>query len=192
MKIGLIVEGKSDVETIQRLVEGIYAGTRKKPGTVVRQLRQGNMLKPDKIRGLVNQMISDKPGIKKIIICLDCECTREEEKQPKIKKAEKELQRMGLNPLPRYCLVVHALESWLATDSRALGSYLGKKIQLGWNPVSACHPKDCLKETFKREGRTFDNIKDNPRLAQSVNIQTLTEQNPSFAQFRKLIETHYS
>jgi len=192
MKIGLIVEGKSDGETIKKLVEKIYAGARRKtkPGVVSRRLAQGNLLKPNKIRGVVDQMVEEHhPEIKKIIICLDCECTSEKEKQPKVSRAAKELRQLGLQPAPQYCLVVHAIEGWLASDPAALNKYFRKEIKLDWDPVKDCRPKDRLRSTFASEGKNFTNTEHNPRLAELVHIQTLIKRNPSFARFKKLLES---
>ena len=192
MKIGLIVEGKSDGETIKKLVEKIYAGARRrsKPGIVSRRLAQGNLLKPNKIRGVVEQMLEEHhPEINKIIICLDCECTAEKEKQPSVSKAAKTLRQLRLQPEPRYCLVVHAIEGWLASDPAALKEYFGKEIKLDWDPVKDCRPKDRLRATFAKEGKIFTNTEHNPRLAELVHIKTLSKRNPSFAHFQKLVES---
>lgn len=85
MKIGLLVEGKTDVVTIRTLVRKIFESSNVRPKTIIRQLRgRGDMFSAEKIQTFIQQSILvNDPDVSIILICVDSHCTPPEEIQKK-------------------------------------------------------------------------------------------------------------
>lgn len=189
MKIGLFVEGKSDKRTLPILIEKIFERKAPKPGLEIRTIPQGDMLSVPKMEVyLKKDLLVKHPDLRKIVVCLDCECTPPEKIRSLMLPVEKKLGALFRGVQTKYCLVVHALEGWLASDEKALAEYLGQpRLKISWNPKQVCRPRENLKDTFKRANREFDHLEDDPEIAKRINIDTLTKRNPSFAAFRHLV-----
>jgi hypothetical protein len=51
-----------------------------------------------------------------------------------------------------------------------------------------CKPKELLETVFKKANKEFDYMRDDPRLAQEIDIERLCQSSPSFCKFREAIE----
>jgi hypothetical protein len=111
-----------------------------------------------------------------------------EDIQPKLLAVQEQtrLEHPSLNPT--FVLKVHALEGWLASDQEALRAVLGTHPAPFPKPETACKPKELLATVFKKANREFDYMRDDPRIAQAVDIDRLCQSSPSFSQFRNAIE----
>lgn len=137
---------------------------------------KGDLLLPDKTRAKILPYLNQ--GYSKIIICVDTECTKVTEAD--IKKAEKGLfNQISISSI-KYCAVVHALESWLASDKDIIKEWLKRDFSL---PQTECTPKNFLKNEFKKAGKEYDYIRDNTRLAEKVDIGRISKANASFKKF---------
>jgi hypothetical protein len=142
---------------------------------------KGNLISNSrKTAAQINQHISNNPDISKIIVCVDTECTQCTEEQ--IHNAGNEVSVLVSKPV-KYCPVVHALESWLASDPKPIETRLGnKKFSL---PQTECNPKEYIKQKWS----DFDYIKHNTILAEEVNIDTIAKNNTSFKEFIQTIKS---
>jgi hypothetical protein len=187
MKIALFVEGPSDQETLSILARGVSA----RLGFVTRVLARGDMLNVIKVSAYIQDDIRKQHrDVRKILICVDSECTDEEKLFEIVRPLERQLRKLVRDPPVFYCGVIHATEAWLASDSSALGRYLHSvrmKVSDVRAVANACKPKQALAELFDRHGREFSNVRDNPRLALEADPQELIRRSKSFARFAKLL-----
>lgn len=178
MKIGIIVEGISDKRTIKTLAERILSSP---VGIEIRQLPKGDLLKPDKVSSFIKYDLGRDPDISKIIICVDLEDINENE----VKQAENRLANIGPRVRVRYKIIVHALESWLLADAKALSQYLNTpSINISPSATNDPNPKRILSEIFRKAGKEFNHVRDDPRIAELVDLNQMNS-NPSFAKFQK-------
>jgi hypothetical protein len=129
MSIALFVEGKSDKDTIPKLICKLFDTL---PKIIPRTIHRGEMFKAEKVRPYLEALLKQHEDVEKFIVCVDSECTDPEEIREEVSKAERELNEVGL-PV-RYALIVHALEGWLAADAKALGQVLGRQVRVGGKP----------------------------------------------------------
>lgn len=165
-EIGLIVEGTSDCETIPILIEKVLGSQGINPVIRKQILRRGTLLKnPRKVEAIINLLLSSHPHLKKLLVCVDSECTSPADLEPEVKKVERQLAH--INPRPKYILVIHALESWLMADERALTKVLGAgvKVQPVTHPEGICKPRAQLSRIFSKSGKDFNHMRDDPKLA---------------------------
>jgi len=191
MKIGLLVEGKTDADTIGKLVRKIFESSAVKPKLIIRKLRgRGDMFSAEKIQAFIKYAIlGDDPDASKILVCVDSHCTPPEEIQKKANQLQRTLAKRGLGKTVRYCVIVHALEGWLLADAQALSKFLGAQVNIPANPESICKPKETLSEIFRKAVRSdYSPTRDNPKIAELADVDRLAKGNSSFARFRKLIK----
>ena len=187
MKISLFVEGPSDEDTLHKLARKISPNL----GFITRVLPRGDLLNAAKVEAYINADVKVKhQDILKVIICPDSECTPEDEFLRIVLPIEKEVRALVKNPPVYYCGVIHATEAWLACDAMALGRYIGlgdTRAPGAQAIVNSCKPKQALRELFGRNGKDFTNVRDNPRLADVVDVQELLRISTSFARFARLV-----
>lgn len=116
----------------------------------------------------------------------DCECTDPLKLTPEIQKVQKHLEMRFPGRNIRALPVVHALEAWLMAGQEAVKKVLGDEVsqRLTDRPESECRPKDFLKKISKDP---FDYRRDDPELAEALNIDTVTRNCPSFREGRKAL-----
>ena len=189
MTIGLFVEGKSDKDTIPILIHKILKPHGVSPRVLTRKIPRGQMFDPLKVKPYAEHLLKQHPGTSKIVICVDCECTDPSDIQDKVEAAQRKLAELGLRPVPRYVVVVHALESWLAADVQALKRVAGMQhLRIRQNPESVCRPADLLKDVFGRAGKSFEKTRHDPRIARAADLSRIERRSPSFRRFREFIE----
>ncbi|MBM4465080.1 MAG: DUF4276 family protein [Chloroflexi bacterium] len=135
-------------------------------------------------------LLKQHQDIEKVIVCVDSECTDPAEIQREVSKVERELSRVGLPVVPRYVVVVHALEGWLATDSEAVRQVLGRgaEVRIERNLEEICKPSELLEDIFAQHGKNFLKARDDPLLAEYVDPEEIAEHSPSFRRFCQLVK----
>lgn len=176
LKIGIFVEGKSDKDTIPKLIRKIIPNA----GIEIRVLRQGETLNIEKVKSHKDALIKMHSDIDKIVVCRDSECANPDDIKLQIQKIEKEVK-------VRYSIIVHALETWLLSDENAVAKIIGQSITPITSPESECKPKDTLKQIFSKAGKNFEHIRDDPKIAEFVDIKIIKQKCPSFCQFYDVI-----
>ena len=188
MRIAIFVDGKSDKPTLDILAEKVLGNRSPKPGREILLLPRGDFFSAPKVSAQLKFLHQTRPDIGKVILCLDCECTPAEDIQSQLTKVQEEVRRDHPSLSPTIVLKVHALEGWLASDRKAVQKVLGAKPKAYPKPENECKPKALLARVFKKANKEFDYMRDDPRLAQEVDIESLCQSSPSFCEFRKAIE----
>jgi hypothetical protein len=188
LRIALFVDGPSDRDTLKILVGKLLAKRKPPPGLEFRVLPRGDFFSPVKVSAYLRDFHRTHPDVNKAILCLDCECTPTEDIQPTLLKVQQEIRGEHPSLNPTFVLKVHTLEGWLASDRQALREILGTEPVAYSKPESVCKPKELLATVFKKANREFDYMRDNPRIAQVVDIERLCQSSPSFCEFRNVIE----
>jgi hypothetical protein len=188
LRIAIFVDGPSDKQTIRILAEKLLINRSPKPGLEFRVLPRGDFFSAPKVSAQLKFLHQMQHDIGKVILCLDCECTPTEKIHPQLTKVQKEVRRKHPSLNPTIVLKVHALEGWLVSDRQAVQKVLGAKPKTYPKPENVCKPKELLATVFKKANREFDYMRDDPRLAQEVDIERVCQSSPSFSEFRKAIE----
>jgi len=187
MSIGLFVEGPSDKDTIPKLIRKLFDTP---PRIIPRTIHRGEMFKSEKVKPYVEALLKQHQDVEKIIICVDSECTGPGEIWEEVSKVERELNEMGLPVVPRYAVVVHALEGWLAADSEAVRQVLGRgaEVCIEQNLEETCRPAELLEDIFAQHGKSFLKTRDAPLLAEHVNPGEIARHSSSFRRFCQLVK----
>jgi hypothetical protein len=183
MSIGLFVEGKSDKEAISALVRKLLDIPSK---IITRTIHRGEMFKPEKVKPYAEALLKQHQDVEKVIVCVDSECTDPEEIWKEVSKAERKLNEVGL-PV-RYALVIHALEGWLAADSKALGQVLGRQVHIEGNLEEVCKPAELLRGIFAQHGKSFQKTRHDPQIARHADPEEIARHSPSFRRFCQLVK----
>jgi len=185
MSIGLFVEGKSDKDIIPKLIRKFLVTS---PRIIPRTIHRGEMFKAEKVKSYLEALLRQHQEVEKIIVCVDSECTAPEEIWEKVSKVERELNEMGL-PV-RYALVVHALEGWLAADSKALKQVLGKgaEVHIEQNSEEMCRPVELLEDIFAHHGKNFQKTRHDPQIAEHADPEEIAKHSLSFRRFCQLVK----
>jgi hypothetical protein len=183
MSIGLFVEGKSDKDTIPKLIRKFLDTP---PKIITRTIRRGEMFKAEKVWPYLEALLKQHQDVEKVIVCVDSECTDPEEIWEEVSKAERELNEVGL-PV-RYALVVHALEGWLAADSKALGQVLGRQVRIEGNLEEVCKPAELLRDIFAQHGKSFQKTRHDPQIARHADPGEIAKRSPSFRRFCQVVK----
>jgi hypothetical protein len=188
LRIAIFVDGPSDRDTLKILARRLLAQRRPTPGLEFRVLPRGDFFSSPKISAYLTHLHRTRPDVDKAILCLDCDCTPVEDIQPQLTKVQEEVRHNHPSLNPRIVLKVHALEGWLASDRQAVQKVLGAEPKTYPNPENECKPKELLATVFKKANKDFDYMRDDPPLAQEIDIETLCRCSPSFSEFRKAID----
>jgi len=153
------------------------------PKIILRTIHRGEMFKPEKVKPYLEAILKQHQDVEKVIVCVDSECTDPTEIREEVSKVERELSKEGL-PV-RYAVVVHALEGWLAADSKALGQVLGRgaEVRIEQNLEEICRPAELLEGIFAQHGKNFLKIRDAPLLAEHVHPEEIAKRSSSFRRF---------
>jgi len=143
-----------------------------------RSLQRGELMDPAKL--MVHLANLSNPGkVSKVIVCIDSHS------DPGGMRAKTSSAEISLNNSVRfhvkYVIVVHALETWLLQDPKAIRKVLGvtvatQKLQeIGNN----CRPDRAL----MRVCGDFKKSIDDERIAREVDVKLVESQNSSFKEF---------
>jgi hypothetical protein len=177
--IVLFTEDGPTGEAIKILARKILSATGKNLEIKRRQVNQGDIFKnPRKLAALI-QLVSAK-GKSKIIVCVDSECTDPSIIERNLEPCKRAVK--GLQSVVHFVIVVHALETWLATDEEALRVILkaDKKIKIPGNLENECRPGSILQEIFRKHGRKFIKSKDDLTIAEHADPAQIAQRCTSF------------
>lgn len=185
MSIGLFVEGKSDKDTIPALIRNFLDPS---PRIICRRIPRGDMFNSEKIKAYLVPLLKQHPDVTKVVVCADSECTDPAEIEEKTARIEHELERQGLAIVPRYAVVVHALEGWLAADSKALERVLGTQVRVERSLEEVCKPAELLRDIFAQHGKSFQKTRHDPQIARYADPEEIAQRSPSFRQFCQMVK----
>ena len=188
MSLGLFVEGESDLAAIPILVRklGYQSGVR------ARKMPRGDMLRFDKVRPNIINLIHRRPDIDLVIVCIDADDSAPnrlltQEAMP----VERRLNRDSAIQVPvRFTVIAHALEGWLACDETALRSVLGgsrARVNIRGNPENHTEPADLMKQLFRDNGRVFKKTQHDPLIAERASPECIAARSPTFRRFAEII-----
>ncbi len=97
---------------------------------------------------------------------------------------------MGLPVVPRYVVVINALEGWLAADPEALRQVLGRgaEVRIEQNLEEICRPAELLEDIFARHGKDFQKTRYDPLIAEHANPEEIAKHSASFRRFCQLVK----
>jgi hypothetical protein len=187
MSIGLFVEGPSDKDTIPKLIRKFLDTPSK---IIPRIIHRGEMFNAEKVRPYLEALLKQHQDIEKFIVCVDSECTDPAEIQREVSKVEQELGKIGLPVVPKYAVVVHALEGWLAADSKAVEQVLGRgaEVRIEQNLEEVCRPAELLRDLFAKRGKSFQKTRHDPQIARYADPEEIARHSSSFWRFCQLVK----
>lgn len=183
LSLAIFVEGRSDKLSIPILIRKLTPIRILTPHIV----SAGDMLDIEEISHHIRFIRPQK--IKMTIIFRDSECTDPAYWIAKTKILEQEFVKRGYKLPVRYVIVEHSLEGWLACDGEALQAVLGTRVRstTALSIAHACRPAQAMKQLFKRNGKSFNKVTHNPKIAENVKPKVLVENSPTFAYLAKLV-----
>ncbi|MFC1968617.1 DUF4276 family protein [Chloroflexota bacterium] len=182
LSLAIFVEGRSDKLSIPILLRKL---TRIRILTHI--ISAGDMLDVEEMSRHIRFL--GARNVQMVIIFRDSECTDPEYWIAKAKILEPEFAKRGHKMPVRYVIVSHSLEGWLACDEAALRAVLGPRVRLTALPnvACACRPAEAMKQLFKRNGKSFNKVIHNPRIAENVEPRALARNSPTFAYLVSLV-----
>ena len=175
-KVGFIVEGPSDKPVVEALIKGMDFIP------IIRIAGGSKIL-------TASEWITSRlyeAGAEKVIALVDSHC------HPDIETFEKKVkEKMGRIKGLTLCIVIHAIESWMLSDEKALGNYLHSEVPHQTSPEESCRPEEDLNRIFHihGKGRTYLKRTDAPGIAAHLDRATVQYRCRSFARFLEVIET---
>lgn len=186
MTIVLFTEDGPTGEALSILARKILLAAGKRIKIKRRQLNRGDIFKNHR-KLAASVELAHKREKSKIIVCVDSECTPPAVTAQNLKPCKDYLRKNKL--VAHFIIAVHALESRLAADSKALQSTfsLEDEIKVPGNFETECRPADMLKNLLKRRSVEFIKSRDDIKIAEHTDPEMLTRKSSSFAQFRKVL-----
>jgi len=187
VKIAFFIEEPSSQKPIQLLVRKILG---KKIGTVIRVKKRGDLLDEEKIEAHISKdILLEHDDISKFIVCVDSECTPEEEMAKITCEIETSLRSKVKQPF-HYIIVTHAFEGWLLSDPICIKKYLGPraKVKIPASASKVCKPKTLMQEIFRKANKEFHHKYENARIANLSNPKRMIKNNASFKKFYEIIK----
>ncbi len=190
MSIGLFVEGKSDRDALTTLMRKILEAKKQPQGIISREVPRGDMLSATKMAAYFIPLFAQHNDMRKVIVCLDCECTDPAEIRGSMVDTERRLAAKFPSVPVRYIIVVHALEGWLASDENALRRVIGKNASLTVPPSmeTICRPAEWLDDVFTKNGKKFLKTQHDPEIAKNMDYSRIAQRSPSFSEFHHAVE----
>jgi len=182
MKIALFSEDKYH-KALQILTQRILG---KQTGVIMRSKKRHDLLKTEKVYShIVHDILQEHSDISKIIVCVDSECTPEEEVLKELKRLENSIKVKTKQPIYYLC-VTHALEGWLLGDPDGIKQYLGPRAKVHIPPSASleCKPKDIMKDIFREVDKDFLPSLHNERIAEIIDLKIAGKNNKSFYNFQ--------
>ena len=189
MSLGLYVEGRSDKDTIPKLVGKLGYRIR----IITKVVSQSEMLIGDKMARHLTVLLRERHDVDLVLICIDSERVDSSVTKERSRPVERMLNRDSPVTV-RYAIVDHALEGWLACDEEAVQSALGPRAQINirGNPDEHPTPADILHRVYRENGRKFRKTRDNPIIAGHVRPERISERSSTFRAFEQLLEQYLS
>ncbi len=122
------------------------------------------------------QEFFQRKGCRKVIVLKD--------RQGPPFRIEERFQQEGFPRESSLVVAEQEAESWFLADEEALSDYLGGRVNRIPNPESLAHPKETLKELFRRHRRRslpyHEGGSDPQELASRINPEVVAQRCPSF------------
>ncbi len=188
MTIGFFVEGpKSEKPSITILARKVLESKSMRRGVVAR-VGGGDLFNAQKMKVHINTLLRIHQDITKIIVCVDSDCNPSEA-EGRAKSTERQLASFRLKTVPRYVLVIHALEGWLAADPEAVGKVVGADVprHIPQDLEGVCKPADLLDQIFAKYGKDFRKTQHGPLIAGYADPAAIAHRNSSFRQCQEAI-----
>lgn len=152
-------------------------------------LGRGNLLNARKVITYIEELRGRRKGLQKVLACIDCEDYSLSEVRNDVSRTLAEIQRYAPPLIPDYVVIVHALEAWTGADENALRIVLRPSPRRYLRAITESdpRPKQTLRRLFRQNGRDFRGTRDNPRLAEIVDLVALRRNNSSFAEFEQRV-----
>ncbi len=185
MKIAIFIEEQSSKEPIKTFIHKILG---QHAGIIDRVVKRGNLLNEEKVKAHINFLLIYH-SISKIIVCVDSECTPEEEIEKITNKIEKSLKAKIKQPI-YYITIVHAFEGWLLSDPDCIKKYLGPRAKVNISPSASkeCKPKEVMKDIFRKADKDYIHTLHNTEIAERANPERIMKSNKSFKKFYDVIK----
>lgn len=187
MKIAIFIEEPSSQKPIQIFVRKILG---RKIGTVIRVKKRGDLLNKEKIEAYIeNDILLEHNDILKFVVCVDSECTPEEEMTKLTCKIEASLKSKVKQPF-HYIIVTHAFEGWLLADPVCIKKYLGQraKVKIPASASKVCKPKVLMQDIFRKADRDYHYTIENARIADLSDPKRMIKKSTSFKKFYEIIK----
>lgn len=190
MSIALFVEGKSDRDALTILIRKILAAKNQRQRVIPRQVPRGDMFSANKMAAHFVPLLAQHGDARKVIVCLDCECTDPNEIRERIASIQKRLAAQFPSVLVRYVIVVHALEGWLASDENALREVIEPSVSVTvpQNMETICRPAEWLDDVFAKNRKEFRKTQHDPEIANAMDYRRIAQRSPSFSDFQRAVE----
>jgi hypothetical protein len=188
--IGFVVEGPSDEKIIQEISRKLRINAE-----IRRPTRGEKIQSPKKTSSYTKDLLYK--GCEKVIILKDSHSSNpikvEEDLRNKLKE-ESLKDKMDKNV--KICIVVHAIESWLLADEKAVGNYLNVRIEKIRNPESIYNPSEKIDKIFKKfkgyKRKYYKGGEDPREIAKRLDLENIMEKCPSFKKFVGILENNCS
>ena len=187
MKIAIFIEESSSRKAIKSFVHKISG---KQTGIVSRVKNRGDLLDEKKIETHINKdILLEHDDISKFIVCVDSECTPEEEMAKITRRIETSL-RSKIKQSFHYIVVTHAFEGWLLADPTCIKKYLGPrtKVKIPASASKACKPKALMQDIFRKANRDYHYTIENERIADLSDPKRMIKNSTSFKKFYDVIK----
>lgn len=187
MKIVIFIEEPSSQKPIQTFIRKILG---RKIGIVIRVKKRGDLLNKEKIEAYIeNDILLEHNDISKFIVCVDSECTPEEEMAKTTCKIEASLKSKVIQPF-HYIVVTHAFEGWLLADPVCIKEYLGQraKVKIPASASKVCKPKALMQDIFRKADRDYHYTVENARIADFSEPKRMIKNSTSFKKFYDVIK----
>lgn len=187
MKIAIFIEEQSSKKAIKIFVRKILG---ERIGIVIRVRKRGDLLNKEKIKAYIeNDILLEHNDISKFIVCVDSECTPEEEMTKLTCKIETSLKLKVKQPF-HYVIVTHAFEGWLLADPTCIKKFLGPraKVKIPASASKVCKPKALMQDIFRKADRDYHYTIENARIADLSNPKRMIKNSTSFKKFYEIIK----
>lgn len=174
--LGLLVEGPSDKQCYEVIASklGVYP--------VIRVLRGcGNLLDAGKVARHVRPLLAPRQRLEKVIAVVDAYCNGDKTGE-KARACEADIAREHLRIPVHWFVVRYELESWLAQLPETIESAFGLTVR-----APNASQSRSAKAFLKRHLPKYQAMRDNLTLAQSLDVDLLSQRNPNFREFRELL-----
>lgn len=187
--IGVIAEDRTDLDTMRVIIQRILG-----PNTGVKGKPGGGCARARRKAGAWLTIMANK-GIRRVVILHDLDRNPNNGALNCHSSLRRTLERIRVPPnINRYiCIPVEELEAWFWSCETTLSSVAGKPTSAAHHPENIIQPKEALYR-LSRRGRgsrvSHYSTNDNPRLAQSLDLDACAQRCASFEGLRDFLLEH--
>ncbi|MSQ16303.1 MAG: DUF4276 family protein [Dehalococcoidia bacterium] len=138
----------------------------------------GNLLDASKVARHVKPLLATRRGLEKVIVVVDAYCNGEET-EAKASACEDDITDEHLGIPVHWFVVQYELDSWLAQLPETIKAAYGLTLR-----APNASQSRSAKAFLKRHLPKYQPMRDNLKLARSLNLDTLAQRNPNFREFK--------